>query len=162
MGEHGHWQKTTLFENATRVPLIIAAPGMKTAGQSTNALAEMIDFYPTLAALCGLNAPNNLSGVSLTPVLNDVEATPRTAAFTQYANGYSIRTAQHRYTEWGPDGREGAELYDHASDPAEMKNLANDAGSAATRNKLSKILRQRIRQAHRKPDGLEQRIPRAK
>ncbi|MGE4003437.1 MAG: sulfatase, partial [Planctomycetaceae bacterium] len=49
MGEHGHWQKTTLFENAAHVPLIIAGPGVTAAGQSTPALAEMVDFYPTLA-----------------------------------------------------------------------------------------------------------------
>ena len=69
MGEHGHWQKTTLFENAARVPLIIAGPGIKAAGRSTAAPAEMLDFYPTLAELCDLPTPQSLAGISLAPVL---------------------------------------------------------------------------------------------
>ncbi len=77
MGEHGHWQKTTLFENAARVPLIIAGPGVQAAGQAAATPAEMVDFYPTLAELCDLKAPECLSGVSLLPALQDVKATPR-------------------------------------------------------------------------------------
>ena len=57
MGEHGHYKKTTLFENAARVSLVIAGPGVTAPGQATDALAEMVDFYPTLAELAGLKAP---------------------------------------------------------------------------------------------------------
>lgn len=156
MGEHGHWQKTTLFENAARVPLIIAGPGTTAAGQVSKTLAEMVDFYPTLTELCGLDRPRHLSGVSLAPVLNDVSAAPRTSAFTQYANGYSIRTAGHRYTEWGENGEAGVELYDHRTDPAEMKNLAEDASHAKTAERLSGLLRERIAVAKRPPAGVKQ------
>ncbi len=155
MGEHGHWQKTTLFENAARVPLIIYAPGMKTAGKSTKTPAEMIDFYPTLAELSGLPAPDNLSGVSLAPVLEDAAAKPRKSALTQYGTGYSIRTARHRYTEWGPDGKDGAELYDHKTDPKEMVNLANRPESEKRIVNLSRLLRRRIAEAQRAPKGLK-------
>jgi len=156
MGEHGHWQKTTLFENAARVPLIIAGPEVKAAGKSTKTPAEMVDFYPTLAELCGLKPPPYLSGVSLAPVLDDPTATPRSSALTQYANGYSIRTNRFRYTEWGDDGAEGAELYDHESDPQEMKNLATMPEHAATVKQLSKQLSQRIEHAKQAPDGVKQ------
>jgi arylsulfatase A-like enzyme len=156
MGEHGHWQKTTLFENAARVPLIIAGPGTKAAGQGTTAPAEMVDFYPTLAELCGLAGPKHLSGVSLAPVLNDPTARPRQSALTQYASGYSIRTARFRYTEWGEEGRDGAELYDHQSDAREMENLANRPQHAHTVVQLSKQLRRRIAQANRAPEGVRQ------
>ncbi len=156
MGEHGHWQKTTLFENAARVPLIVSAPGMKAAGKSTQTPAEMIDFYPTLAELCGLTAPGNLSGVSLKPVLDDVTATPRTAALTQYANGYSIRTGRYRYTEWGVDAAQGAELYDHANDAEELVNLAKLKKHSKTAAELSLMLRDRVRQAQSVPKGLKQ------
>jgi arylsulfatase A-like enzyme len=156
MGEHGHWQKTTLFENATRVPLIISVPGMKLAGSGTPAPAEMVDFYPTLAELCGLPAPRYLSGVSLAPVLENPAARPRQSALTQYADGYSIRTARYRYTEWGADGREGAELYDHESDPEELLNLSRRPEQGETMRRLSKLLRQRINAAGTPPEGVEQ------
>ncbi len=79
MGEHGHWQKTTLFENAARVPLIIAGPGVLAAGSATRSPAEMVDVYPTLADLCGLRTPGYVSGVSLVPTLKDPRAAPRKA-----------------------------------------------------------------------------------
>ena len=156
MGEHGTYQKTTLFENAARVPLIISGPGVGAAGQSTRAPAEMIDFYPTLAELCGLEAPDYLSGVSLVPVLNNPAARPRPDALTQYASGYSLRTGRYRYTEWGPDAREGAELYDRNSDPREMVNLADRSEQAPLVRQLSQQLRRRITEARRPPEGVEQ------
>lgn len=144
MGEHGHWQKTTLFENAARVPLIISVPGMRTAGGSSQSPAEMIDFYPTLAELCRLPAPANLPGVSLRPVLDDPAASPRKDALTQFATGYSLRTPRYRYTEWGAEGSGGAELYDHASDPGEMHNLADQPDAAPVVRELSRRLRDRM------------------
>ena len=156
MGEHGHWQKTTLFENAARVPLIIAGPGVTAKGKTTRAPAEMVDFYPTLADLCSLKAPPSISGVSQVPTLKDVTTSPRKTALTQYANGYSIRTPSYRYTEWGEQGKEGAELYDHNSDAAEMKNLANDPETKQLRDELSQILHDRIKHANQKPTGVKQ------
>jgi iduronate 2-sulfatase len=156
MGEHGHWQKTTLFENATHVPLIIATPNSKDAGQSTRSLAEMVDFYPTLAELCDLPTPGYLSGVSLAPVLKNREAQPRKSALTQYMGGYSLRTARYRYTQWGPNGQDGAELYDHQSDPEELINLVSQPEHAPTVKRLAGQLQQRIAAATRVPEGLKQ------
>jgi len=156
LGEHGHYQKTTLFENATRVPLIITGPDLKAAGTSTEAMAEMIDFYPTLAELCGLRPPSYLSGVSLVPTLHDATLRPRDNALTQYATGYSIRTDRYRYTEWGPSGSDGIELYDHQTDPAELINLGGQATSALVIQELSQLLRSRAAAAQTKPDGLVQ------
>ena len=157
MGEHGYYQKTTLFENAARVPLIIAAPNSKAAGQSTECPAEMIDFYPTLADLCGLEAPSNLSGVSLKPALNDSSARPRNDALTQYDIGYSLRAGQYRYTEWGENGAQGAELYDHQSDPEELVNLVTRSDSADVIKRLSIRLRERVADAQQTPVGLLQK-----
>jgi len=156
MGEHGHWQKTTLFENGTHVPLVIAAPGQKAPGSVSDCFAEMVDFYPTLAELAGVEPPAYVSGVSLAPVLDDPSARPRESALSQFENGYSVRTERYRYTEWGEKGAEGNELYDHQTDPGEMKNLAGEAGQEETVSELKKLLEERIAGATKKPKGLTQ------
>lgn len=151
MGEHGHWQKTTLFENAARVPLILSVPGARGNGQVTQALAEMVDFYPTLAELCELRPPDHLAGVSLTSVVHDPSTRPRETALTQYDSGYSLRSAGYRYTEWGHQGAEGIELYDRTSDPDELVNLASQPDQADRIDQLSRQLRERIAAANRQP-----------
>tara|TARA_R110002095_G_scaffold184553_3_gene161743 strand:- start:8049 stop:9494 length:1446 start_codon:yes stop_codon:yes gene_type:complete len=156
LGEHRHWLKTTLFENAARVPLIIAGPGITAQGQSTTSLAELTDLYPTLADLCGLHPPQNLSGVSLVNILTDTSRQARTSALTQLKSDYSVRTPQYRYTEWGEQGSDGIELYDHKTDPEEMKNLAGDERYDQVRQKLSLLLRMRIKEANRVPAGVRQ------
>jgi arylsulfatase A-like enzyme len=156
MGEHGHWQKTTLFENATHVPLIIAGPGIKARGATATTPAEMVDFYPTLAELCGLKPPAYLSGRSLVPALRNPKAQVRESAFTQYDSGYSIKTLRYRYSEWGVDGEAGAEFYDHQTDPNELKNLAADPRQKQHVQQLSRQLRQRIAAARKKPAGVTQ------
>ncbi len=155
LGEHALWAKTSNFELDTRVPLIIAAPGYQSQ-QSTDAVVELLDLYPTLADLCGLTAPGNLEGVSLRPVLADATAAVKPAALTQHtrpaypsdedplvAMGYSIRTDRFRYTEWRAidDGRVMArELYDHQHDPGETINRARHTAYAETIEELARRL----------------------
>ena len=128
-GEHGLWKKQSLFEESARVPLIISAPGQKSPGEVSPRTVELVDLYPTLADLAGLQAPANLAGESLKPLLDEPQAAWEHAAYTQVWRGgfpgYSVRTERWRYTTWD-DGRQGEELYDHQADPNELKNLASD------------------------------------
>lgn len=144
MYEHGLWQKMSLFENSARVPLVIAAPWARGNGRPTRALAELVDLYPTLADLCGLDVPDYLDGVSLCPVLDDPTASVKAAAFTQVRrgmfHGYSVRTDRHRFTLWD-DGAKGRQLYDMGSDPGETRNLADDPSLAATVAELERLVR---------------------
>ncbi|MDF1658846.1 MAG: sulfatase [Verrucomicrobiales bacterium] len=160
MGEHGKFQKLSLFENATRVPFIIRAPGQDLVGHRTNTPAEMTDFYPTLAELAGLPVPDHCSGVSLVPALNEATASPRVDALSQLTlrtEGYSLKTERYRLTEWkGKDGVIERELYDHKADGAEMNNLAGKATFAELESSLSARLQERIAAAKVVPEGLQQ------
>ena len=133
LGTHGLWMKQSCFEDSARVPMIIAGPGIKGGGVSPR-LVEFVEVYPTLADLAGLTPPGNLAGVSLRPLLHQPDAAWNRPAFTQVERGgfpgRSVRTPRWRYTEWD-EGKQGVELYDHESDPGEMKNLAPDPKYAA-------------------------------
>ncbi len=151
IGDHGYelgvrnwWNKNTLFERSCRTPLIVRDPEAKGNGQAAAAITEFIDLYPTLAARCGLkDVPKNLEGVDLRKVLNDPMARHKDFAVTVVQRGKllgrSIRTEKYRYTEWD-GGKMGAELYDHAVDPGEWKNLAAEADRAAVIRQLKQQL----------------------
>jgi choline-sulfatase len=140
LGDHGLWNKHTNFEEATRSPLIVSAPGMK-AGR-TNALVEFVDVYPALCELAGLPLPAGLEGRSFAPLLADPARPWKQAAFSQYPRGkvmgYSMRTDRYRYTEWREkDGKVAArELYDHQADPQENANVAERAENKDLVNSL--------------------------
>ena len=129
LGEHGLWQKMSLFENSARVPMIVYDPRSKANGQTTARTVELIDLHPTLADLCGLDAPKELTGKSVRPLLNDPKQAWDKVAFTQVSRngfmGYSVRSERYRYTEWD-GGTKGVQLCDFTTDPHELTNLAAD------------------------------------
>jgi len=150
LGEHGGWGKQTNYEEDTRVPLIISPAGEKRAGGETPALVELVDVYPTLCELADLRAPRGLEGTSLAPLLQNPRRPWKTAAFSQYARGFTyryvgraMRTDRYRYIEWRErfEGRlVAAELYDHESDPQENVNLASLPESSVLVEELSRRL----------------------
>jgi iduronate 2-sulfatase len=160
MGEHGLWQKQSLFEESARVPLLVVAPGVSAPGTVVATPVSQVDLYPTIAELCGLDAPPTLQGQSLVPLLRDPTTAGRGWAVTQVVrrgppqranddatretfSGYSLRTPRWRYTEWDA-GRRGRELYDHDADPRELVNLANDPAHAADVASLTELLAEAV------------------
>lgn len=144
LGEHGLWRKNSLFEESTRAPLIIAAPGVA-RGKNCASPVEFIDIFPTVVAAAGLPAPKGLEGVSLLPLLRD-PATPHDRPAHSMVRfrevpGCSVRTARWRYTEWGAGGSAGRELYDETADPKEMNNLADNPAHAETCEQLKALLK---------------------
>ena len=135
LGDHSMWCKHTNYEQATRIPFMIAAPGTSKAGTHSPAMVETVDLFPTLLELAGLPAPAGplkLEGKSLVPVLRDATASVKDHILHVYPRGArlgrAIRTATHRLVEWkvpgaSPDTAEW-ELYDYVNDPLETKNLA--------------------------------------
>ena len=145
LGERGWWNKNTIFELCARVPLVVAAPGAKAAGKTTDAIVELLDLYPTLVELCGLGKPPQaLEGRSFRALLEDAAHPGKSAAYTQVrrgaVDGRSVRTDRWRYTEWD-GGRQGVELYDHAQDPRELRNLATDSAHRQAVAELSALLK---------------------
>ena len=146
LGEHGLWRKNTLFEDSVRSPLIVSVPGQTYLGAKTDALVELVDIYPTVCDMCQLPIPTVLEGVSMVPVIEQPTHPWKTAAFSQLRrgsdlHGYSMRTQQHRYTEWGENGSHGVELYDYEADPDETVNIAGQLENAELVAYLSEQLR---------------------
>ena len=110
LGDMGVWGKATNYEIATRVPMMIWTPDMpaKTRGKKTKALVELIDMYPTLCELAGLNLPNHLEGHSFAPLIDELNQPWKKAAFTQYPNpalrewAANPLTSSMRETYFGP------------------------------------------------------------
>ncbi len=121
LGEKQRWAKRTLWEDGTRVPLIVVDPTRK-GGQVSTKPAELIDIFPTLLALNGLKPDRTQEGQSLTPLLDDPKASDwKHPAITSFGPGnYSVRTERYRYIHYNDDSEE---LYDHSTDPNEWHNL---------------------------------------
>ncbi len=145
LGDHGWWCKHDNYEQAARLPLIVAAPGVPKPGtHATNALIETVDIYPTLAELAGLPAPQvpqGLEGKSFVPVLRDPNLGINSYAFHVYPRGErigrAVRTTRYRLVEWKVPGRAAdtadLELYDYETDPLETKNLATEQPDVVSR-----------------------------
>ena len=105
---------------------------MSKPGQATRALVETVDIYPTLADLCGLETPMDLSGMSLKPLLNDPTQQGKDGACSFFGHGpyfgRTLRTERYRIVEW-INKKTGTcvqlELYDHQHDSTEAVNIAD-------------------------------------
>ncbi len=137
LGEKQHWAKRTLWEESTRVPLLIAGPGVQ-PGKPCKEPASLLDLYPTLAELCQLPKPPHLEGLSLVSQLRDPSKPRKQPAITSsYFGNHSIRTRDWRLIVY----RDGArELYDHRTDSDEFHNLAKDPTRQAVIRELSQWL----------------------
>lgn len=147
LGEHAMWGKVTLFEVCNRVPLLIRAPGQTTASSTSQGLVELVDLFPTLADLCGINTPADLQGQSLVPMLRDPNASGKDVVYTVVSRGKNlgkaIRTDRWRYSKWV----DGEELYDLHQDPEEHHNLANLESHSKTLGMVRNLLKDKQREA---------------
>ena len=148
LGEKGKWSKAgSLFEQGDRTPFIVVDPRLKTKGQSSERVVQAVDFYPTLAELCGLPVGKELEGRSLVPLLKNPKAEWKHPAFTVWSedgktyHGVAVRNERWRYAEFGLEGKNGTMLFDTLVDPHELKNLADDPKFSEARKELSALVR---------------------
>jgi iduronate 2-sulfatase len=128
------WCKHTNYEQAARIPIIVAAPGAA-RGAVTAALIETVDLYPTLCELAGLPVPGEIDGRSFAGVIRQPDSQVRSHVSHVYPRsdrlGRAIRDERYRMVEWKVPGAPAAtaeiELYDYHSDPLETKNIAATA-----------------------------------
>ena len=126
LGEHFQWGKVTLFEECARVPFMVHAPGLTTAGSRSESLVELVDLLPTLCELAGVSIPASVQGKSVVAVLEDPQVSIKKVAYTVVTRGeklgLAIRGERWRYGVWAESG---SELYDLRRDPGEIRNLVD-------------------------------------
>jgi arylsulfatase A-like enzyme len=158
LGEHGSFCKQTNYNVDTQVPLIVRAPRV-TAGRSDR-LVELVDLYPSLCEMAGIDVPANMEGVSFTPLLEDPAREWKSAVFSQFHQrpkvtpdggrymGYSMVTGRYHLVEWHTWDNEAKtagelvarEVYDNKEDPQENRNLADLPEHVALVKQLSRQL----------------------
>lgn len=132
LGEKRRWAKRSLWQESTRVPLIVAGPGIEPG--VCDRPVGLVDVFPTLLELCGLESAPELDGESLVPLLRDPAAPWPHAAVTTFGPGnHAVRTERWAYLRYA-DGSE--ELYDRVEDPDEWRNLAGREELAGVREEL--------------------------
>jgi iduronate 2-sulfatase len=160
LGEHGSWCKQTNYDIDVRVPLLVRVPGQGFTAGRCDQLVELVDLYPTLCDVAGIEIPAIMEGTSFKPLLSDPKLPWKDAAFSQFHRapkvtpdggrymGFSIVTSRHHYVEWrdwnhvtGVAGDLVAvELYDSVADPDENTNIAQAAENASLIKELSQQL----------------------
>ena len=141
--EHAQWAKFTSHKTSMQVPFIISTPTIK-KGAVSNALLELVDIYPTLIELCGLEAPGNqLEGKTFVPNITNTNLKGKDFVFTKTANAFTIKTPQYCYTEYinpKDDTFITNMLYDHTTDPDENENVVNKTEYQEITTQLKTIL----------------------
>ena len=130
LGEHDFWAKVSLRDESAGVPLIICVPGKKPA--VCHSFVELLDLYPTTAALCGLKVPERLQGKDISQMLDDPGHEVRKDAFcvAPMRKGFLLRNRDWAYLQYGEEAKGGRELFNMVKDPGQFTNLAGEASHA--------------------------------
>lgn len=161
LGEHDFWAKVSLRDESARVPLIVRVPGKRPAVCA--ALVELIDLYPTVARLCGLEAPVRLQGKDVSAMFDDPQRRVRDTVFcvAPSTKGFLLRDDRWAYLQYAEDASRGIELFDVAADPQQNTNLADRPEHAAVVAAFQKKLADKLREVRHNdlPGGGEQAVP---
>ncbi len=145
LGEHDFWAKVSLRDESAQVPLIISVPGKGPA--VCHSLVELLDLFPTVAALCGLQVPARLQGKDISAMLDDPGHQVRDAAFSvaPMRKGFLLREDRWAVIQYGEDAAGGMELFDMHSDPQQFQNLANASQHQSRVSQFQQKLKAKLR-----------------
>ena len=154
LGEHDFWEKVSLRDESSQVPLIIRVPGKKPAVCSS--LVELLDLYPTTARLCGLEVPGRLQGKDISRLLDEPRHAVRDTAFCVAPNreGFLLRDDHWAYLQYSEDASQGIELFDVIKDPKQFTNLAGKPEFASVVNRFKEQLAAKLRAVRQNDLGL--------
>jgi iduronate 2-sulfatase len=136
LGEHDFWAKVSLRDESAMVPLIIRVPGKKPA--VCHSLTELLDLFPTVASLCGLEVPSRLQGRNIARVFDNPQHQVRETAFSvaPSSKGFLLREDKWAYLQYNEDASGGIELFDTVNDPKQYTNLAAKSEFAGVVNEF--------------------------
>lgn len=145
LGERGLWFKMTHFEGSSRVPLLVAVPGI--SPQTIDAPVSLVDIHATLAELAGTSLPElptPTESISLVPVMQgEGRKEPIFIEYTaeaSYAPVVSVREGRWKLTRCTLDPDQ---LFDIEGDPMELRNLADNQEYAEIHRKLSRKIEEK-------------------
>jgi len=146
LGEHDFWAKVSLRDESSQVPLIISVPGKQPA--VCNSLAELLDLFPTVASLCGLDVPDRIQGRNIAAMLDDPASSVRDAAFSvaPARKGFLLREDRWAYIQYKEDASAGIELFDTENDPLQYTNLAEKPEHADVVERFQKQMVAKLRE----------------
>lgn len=138
LGSHGLLGKQNVYEHSTRVPLVVAGPGLP-QGRTTDAFAYLLDLFPTLCHLTNTPVPADLDGQDVSDVIRGKTKTARPVIFTAYTETQrAVREGRWKLIRYPKIGRTA--LFDLQTDPYEQRNLAADPKQAARVKHLTEVL----------------------
>lgn len=154
LGEHDFWAKVSLRDESAQVPLIISVPGKEPA--VCDSFVELLDLYPTLASLCGLDVPDRLQGKDISKMLDDPDHEVRDAAFSvaPMRKGFLLRDEQWAYIQYGEQAENGIELFDVNNDPKQYVNLAEQSEYADVVTQLKRRMNAKLKMVRANDLGL--------
>lgn len=145
IGSHGLLGKQNLYEHSTRVPLVVAGPGIP-KGKHANGIVTLNDLAPTICELAGVPMPEGSEGRTLTPFFTRSSSGGREILFTAYRDVQrAVTDGRWKLITYPKAGR--TQLFDLFSDPHEINDLGESPNHAETRARLRVLLEEQQRAA---------------
>lgn len=135
LGEHGWFDKRFIYDESFKTPLLVRWPGVVEAGSRSDEMVQNLDFAQTFLEAAGIDAPGDMQGESLVPLLRgETGRWTRDAVYYHYyeypsvhmvKRHYGIVTREYKLAHFYYDVDEW-ELYDRMKDPMELNNVYDD------------------------------------